>query len=68
MTAIPAREPKATPSQGWRMIAAKAGKPADTKRAPPGEQGVWSWLSSHPDTVERATELERGHAPRCAAP
>mgnify|MGYP003466272827 FL=1 len=46
----------------------KAGKPADTKRAPPGEQGVWSWLSSHPDTVERATELERGHAPRCAAP
>ena len=27
---------------------------------------VWSLLSSHPDTVERATELERGHAPHCA--
>ncbi|WP_369858277.1 M48 family metallopeptidase [Acidovorax sp. 69] len=26
---------------------------------------VWSLLSSHPDTVERATELERGHAPHC---
>jgi Zn-dependent protease with chaperone function len=27
---------------------------------------VWSLLSSHPDTVERATELERGQAPHCA--
>ncbi|MBD9393613.1 M48 family metallopeptidase [Acidovorax sp. ACV01] len=27
---------------------------------------VWSLLSSHPDTVERATELEKGHAPHCA--
>lgn len=27
---------------------------------------VWSLLSSHPDTVQRATELEKGHAPHCA--
>lgn len=27
---------------------------------------VWSLLSSHPDTVERAAELEKGHAPHCA--
>ena len=27
---------------------------------------VWSLLSSHPDTVQRATELEQGHAPHCA--
>ncbi|PIF28857.1 Zn-dependent protease with chaperone function [Acidovorax sp. 56] len=26
---------------------------------------VWSLLSSHPDTVQRATELEQGHAPHC---
>lgn len=26
---------------------------------------VWSLLSSHPDTVRRATELEQGHAPHC---
>jgi hypothetical protein len=27
---------------------------------------VWSLLSSHPETVKRATELEQGHAPHCA--
>ena len=26
---------------------------------------VWSLLSSHPDTVARASELEKGHAPHC---
>ena len=31
-----------------------------------GSHPVWSLLRSHPDTVERATELERGHAPHCA--
>ena len=31
-----------------------------------GSHPVWSLLSSHPDTVERATELERGQAPHCA--
>ncbi|WP_440107157.1 M48 family metallopeptidase [Acidovorax sp. BL-A-41-H1] len=38
-----------------------AGKPKTGDAHP-----VWSLLSSHPDTVERATELERGHAPHCA--
>jgi Zn-dependent protease with chaperone function len=27
---------------------------------------VWSLLSSHPDTVARASELEKGRAPHCA--
>jgi Zn-dependent protease with chaperone function len=26
---------------------------------------VWSLLSSHPDTVERASALQRGQAPHC---
>ena len=29
---------------------------------------IWSLLSSHPDTVRRATELQQGQAPHCAAP
>jgi Zn-dependent protease with chaperone function len=32
-----------------------------------GAHPVWSLLSSHPDTVERATELEHGHAPHCGS-
>ena len=28
---------------------------------------VWALLSSHPDTVERATALQQGHAPGCAS-
>jgi Zn-dependent protease with chaperone function len=59
-------------AQGEEKTAAGTGKQPDANKAPqPGAQragGVWSWLSSHPDTVERATELERGHAPHCTAP
>ena len=40
----------------------KATAPATTQEK---SSPVWSLLSSHPDTVERATELERGHAPQC---
>ena len=29
---------------------------------------IWSLLSSHPDTVRRATELQQGQAPHCATP
>ena len=29
---------------------------------------VWSLLSSHPETVQRATALEQGLSPHCAAP
>lgn len=39
-----------------------ARSPRDTAGA---SSTLWSFLSSHPDTVERATELERGHAPHC---
>lgn len=34
-------------------------------KAPEALGPVWSLLSSHPDTVERATELEQGHAMHC---
>jgi Zn-dependent protease with chaperone function len=37
-----------------------------TQRSRAQASPVWSLLSSHPDTVERATELEQGHAPHCA--
>ena len=33
---------------------------ADAKAHP-----VWSLLSSHPDTIQRATELQQGQAPHC---
>lgn len=49
--------PSSTPDN-----AARKRKTAQDAEAHP----VWSLLSSHPDTVERATELERGHAPHCA--
>ena len=59
-------------AQGEEKTAAGTGKQPDANKAPqPGAQRagrVWSWLSSHPDTVERATELEHGHAPHCTAP
>jgi Zn-dependent protease with chaperone function len=56
--------------------AAKSGKPSDAntgaaQQAPvaqtprPDPSPVWSLLSSHPDTVQRAIELEQGHAPHC---
>lgn len=54
--------------------AAKAGasapaEPAATSttepKPPEKEHAVWSLLSSHPDTVERATELEQGRALHC---
>ncbi len=50
---------------------ASAPKPSPRKResgADEPEHAVWSLLSSHPDTVKRATELEQGHAPHCARP
>lgn len=56
---------------------APAGKPQESKgqsdppkqRSPgvePGGEGLLSLLSSHPDTVQRATELREGRAPHCA--
>jgi len=51
--------------------AAQAPQPTPRKRtqgADEPEHPVWSLLSSHPDTVRRATELEQGHAPHCAKP
>lgn len=65
---------KKDPGQG-SAASASAPQPAASapdaarKRRPAKEaesHPVWSLLSSHPDTVERATELERGHAPHCA--
>ena len=51
------------------QAAARAPAPAPRKRRPNAndepEHAVWSLLSSHPETVQRATELEKGHAPHC---
>jgi Zn-dependent protease with chaperone function len=48
---------------------ASAPAPAPRKRTPSAgdepEHAVWSLLSSHPETIQRATELEKGHAPHC---
>ena len=51
-----------TPSSSAADSSARKRKTAQDLESHP----VWSLLSSHPDTVERATELERGHAPHCA--
>ncbi|MBU0745312.1 MAG: M48 family metallopeptidase [Gammaproteobacteria bacterium] len=54
-----------------RQAGASAPKQSPRKRTPSAdepEHAVWSLLSSHPDTVKRATELEQGHAPQCAKP
>lgn len=48
-----------------------ASAPADTtasRKEPEALGPVWSLLSSHPDTVERAKELEQGHALHCPKP
>ena len=36
-------------------------------RADLGGHPVWSLLSSHPDTIQRATALEQGQSPHCAS-
>lgn len=47
-----------------------ASAPGAPRKRKPGQEveshPVWSLLSSHPETVQRATELEQGHAPHCA--
>lgn len=47
-----------------------ASAPDATRKRKLGQEAeshpVWSLLSSHPETVKRATELEQGHAPHCA--
>ena len=47
-----------------------ASAPGAPQKRKPGQEAeshpVWALLSSHPETVKRATELEQGHAPHCA--
>lgn len=73
---------KQAPKKGGAAVSAEqsadaASAPAASGSAPtPATKGqaraeleahpVWSLLSSHPDTVRRATELEQGQAPHCA--
>ena len=65
---------KKDPGQGPAASASAPSSSASTPDSAPRQRKaaedlashpVWSLLSSHPDTVERATELERGHAPHC---
>ena len=67
------KDGKVTGQKGSDAPAASASAAASTP-APPAKgraraeleaHPVWSLLSSHPDTVRRATELEQGHAPHC---
>ncbi|MFY3386247.1 M48 family metallopeptidase [Paracidovorax sp. MALMAid1276] len=53
--------------QGEHSATTAAGEPGSKSnhRTEPQAHPVWSLLSSHPDTVHRATELEQGHAPHC---
>lgn len=68
-----ARKPKGTkPAESTAPAAEPASAPkakdkAKDKASTPRESSpVWSLLASHPDTVQRATELQQGHAPHCA--
>ncbi|MCZ8095743.1 MAG: peptidase M48, partial [Acidovorax sp.] len=69
-------EPTASANQSARPApppaeagSAPASAPQPAPKAPAQAKAeahpVWSLLSSHPDTVQRATELEQGHAPHC---
>ena len=65
--------PPPAAGQGADAAASSASAPASAPtpvskgqaRAELEAHPVWSLLSSHPDTVRRATELEQGHAPHC---
>ena len=57
-----------TPADGKDKTGGTATEPAP-RRSPgvePGGEGLLSLLSSHPGTVQRATELREGRAPHCA--
>ena len=43
----------------------QAGKAPSTPEDPPQSQGLWTLLSTHPDTLERANALRAGRAPYC---
>ena len=69
-----ARQKKNDTKQGTAQ-AAEAASPTASAPAPRRKgqarkeaeaHPVWSLLSSHPDTVRRAQELEQGHAPHCS--
>ena len=72
-----ARDEEKEEDKGPASAASAPAAPQSTASAPgapnkrkPGQEAeshpVWSLLSSHPETVKRATELEQGHAPHCA--
>jgi len=72
-----ARDEEKEEDKGPASAASAPAAPQSTASAPgapnkrkPGQEAeshpVWSLLSSHPETVKRATELEKGHAPHCA--
>ncbi|MES2608853.1 MAG: M48 family metallopeptidase [Pseudomonadota bacterium] len=61
-----ARKKAATAAKGG--ASAPVEPPTVEPKAPEALGPVWSLLSSHPDTVERATELEQGHALHCPKP
>ena len=64
------QDPGEGPAASASTPSSRANAPDNTARKRKTAQDaashpVWSLLSSHPDTVERATGLERGQAPHC---
>lgn len=65
----PGKDPASAASAPAAPQSTASAPGAPRKRKPSQEaesHPVWSLLSSHPETVKRATELEQGHAPHCA--
>ena len=55
--------PESATSKGEEKGKGKGNASANAEAHP-----VWSLLSSHPETIQRATELEQGRALHCARP
>ena len=56
----------ASPDFELAATVSRSGKAPSTPEDPPQSHGLWTLLSTHPDTLERATALRAGRAPYCS--
>ena len=61
------RTPASGASEGGKDANQGSGQGKGKARAEMEAHPVWSLLSSHPETVQRATALEKGQSPHCAS-
>ena len=61
------RTPASGASEGGKDAKQGSGQGKGKARAEMEAHPVWSLLSSHPETVQRATALEKGQSPHCAS-